>query len=548
MNNILENTEKYILNEKMLFLVGAVILTMIAAATMPLPLNIEPLFAYLILLIGFLSVFFLIKNSIKNTIIPYSLLQMTSCWIFIGPAILQPFGLDVKPHIIVFFLSTLLTAYFIFKNFSYLWSFQLFRFTLIFCLINIVYALFYTSDFRNSNYIDVWIQNNTGLRFNAVGTGIENYSRQFGHGETQFLIYMTGLAPLVGTVISLMTFYGAKTKELVKERMLNVVKYVSVAFIIYLGSLLLSIAMGTSVISFIRGRLSINAQFTGDIIDSLFLILLIGYSIYLSMANDFPKKAFYKGILNISIIAQSLFIFLGVKKGTIISLGIALVVLFLTNAISIYKARKYAKQRSEKGNLVFKLLKLSPVVLVLLLLLGNSDLVNSTLYTISNRFADLETFNVRTTIWNDFTTYWMDNLNFFKALFGFGIDSSRELTFFISALYPDKSFQQPHPHNIFLEFFYNYGLMALLYFLPIAIIFIQDLKRVFLAADNRIRLLSGVSIAIILNFIIYFMAECPSMPVHLIFFCTLGLLESAKHSFDISDKEVNDARSGNTKE
>jgi hypothetical protein len=111
------------------------------------------------------------------------------------------------------------------------------------------------------------------------------------------------------------------------------------------------------------------------------------------------------------------------------------------------------------------------------------------------------------------------------------------LTFFISALYPDKSFQQPHPHSIFLEMFYNYGLVALLYFLPVAIIFVQDFKRVLFTTDTKIRILSGMSIAVILNFLLFFVAECPSMPVHLIFFCTLGVLESAKRAFSYTEVE-----------
>ena len=441
-------------------------------------------------------------------IIIYIFTQLMNVWIFLGQKVMTPLGLEIKPHAVIFLVATLASFYYIAKHFNKLWSYTPFRYLFLFFILSTFYAFFYKTDFRSSSYIDLWIHNNLGLRHSAIQSGLGEVSREFGSGETKYLIYLIGLAPLVAFVTGFMVSIN-------KPKLQNIINFLSFGMLFYFILLGISILTGTTTVMSIEGRLSFDGGFTGGDFEGLLLIMMLGFCML---------KQSVKWPIITNMIILLVLITLGIKKGTIIALLIAgLFVGCLVLGRKIY--------RREKLSLDFNpALLVVPLMLVALPLLIAPDSFESLVYNIADRFQSNETLNVRMINWELYSQYWYDNLDFLKALFGFGIDTSRETIFFLSAMHPDPSMQQPHIHNIFLEMFYNYGLMALLFFLPLFSIFMNNLKAREKNAFNYI------AIAAIVFFVTFFMTESPAFPSIILIFSLLGFLEAVRRS-SIEHKE-----------
>jgi len=515
---------------KISIVILGIIFSLASANILGLWEKINPLLANSILFTGLLGIFFAISKCIENKIIPYFLLQYINIWIFFNQDFFIPLGLNFKPHVIIFASSFIITFYYIFTNFKYLWSKLEFKLLFLFFILNIFYALFYSSDFRSSSYIDIWIQNNLGLKYASIGSGYGAASREFGQSETSFLKYISGLAPLISFIIGYMSFYGLKTVEETKKKLEDIVKLFSIGYLSYFVIFICSILTGITSIMFVQNRLTIDNSFTGNDFEGLLLLLFIGFNLYISNFKT-TCSSWLQPIVKINMALLALLILLGIKKGTIIS--------FLTGFIIIQIYSLFFKEKTEEetinqhkntGNLLF--IVFFPIIMILPFFFINQDFINDIFYNISNRFGNTETLDVRTINWHFYMQHWADNLSWFTALFGFGTDTSRETCFFLSSMQPDKSFQQPHIHNIYLEYFYNWGLMALLYFLPPLIIFCKNIFDIVKkTTDKAVKLFSAVSLACIFFFLIFFMAESPSMITHITFFSLLGFLESVKMSF-----------------
>ena len=112
--------------------------------------------------------------------------------------------------------------------------------------------------------------------------------------------------------------------------------------------------------------------------------------------------------------------------------------------------------------------------------------------------------------------------------------SSREATFFLTAMHPDPSMQQPHIHSIYLEMFYNYGLVALLFFLPFIAILFRNFKDIL---RNNYDIFSCLSISAIIFFLVYYMTESPAVPSIITIFSLIGFLESLRRAISEHKEE-----------
>ena len=220
------NDTKNFINTRFLKIAAVIlgiIFSLTGASILGLFEKTNPVLAGSVLFTGLFVVIFLISKCIDNKIIPYFLLQFINIWIFFNQDIFSPLGLNFKPHVIIFSISLLITFYYIFTNFKYLWSNLEFKLLLLFFILIIFYAFFYSSDFRSSSYIDIWIQNNLGLKYASIGSGYGAASREFGSEETKFLKYLTAIIPFISFVIGYMSFYGLKTIEKTKKKLEDII-------------------------------------------------------------------------------------------------------------------------------------------------------------------------------------------------------------------------------------------------------------------------------------------------------------------------------------
>ncbi|MCK5177493.1 MAG: O-antigen ligase family protein [Candidatus Aenigmarchaeota archaeon] len=525
---------------KMGLILTAFVLPHLALKILGIEIDVNPFVLTGVLFTGFIFFLFLLDKSIKHPVIPYFLLQLTIVWIFFGKKILSPFGLDFKPHAVIFLLAFLCSGYFLITKFKYLWAYRPFRYIFGFFLISTVYAVFYKTDFRSSSYIDLWIQSNAGLKFNALGSGAAAVSRNFGSSETKFLIYLAGLAPLVAFLTGFNSFSQISDTQELKNKLYKLMSFISISVLIYYLFWMVSIIIGSSTVTFMNGRLTFNGGVPGGDFEAILLMLMItSYYFYPFNHENFKFYKTFKTITLINIVILLLLILLGIKKGTILSLGtVGFAVFGIIFAVKKLTGKNFISNIIPQKNKVPETAKsfnpmmfFVPVLLLAPVMFINTGFVEDTIYNISNRFASTSTLDIRMINWDMYITYWMNNLDLHKFLFGFGIDSSREATFFLTAMHPNPSYQQPHIHNIYLEMFYNYGLMAFLFFLPFVFILQENLKDIFIdTSKSKIRIFNVLSVGVIVFFLVFYLAESPSMTSIIITFALLGFLESIRRA------------------
>jgi len=502
--------------------------------------KINPVLAVPILVTGILIFIIMLSKSVENKIIPYFLLQFVPIWVGINQVTFAPMGIDFKIYVAIFGLCSLITFYYIISNFQHLWHNFAFKCLFFFFILNIFYAFLYSSDFRSSNYIDTWIESNMGLKKTLVGAGYGAATREFSSDETKLLKYLIGIVPLVSFVIGYMSLYGLKTLEETNNKFNSLMKMFSVGYAVNLIVLIFAMAAGTASVVFMDNRLRINDNFTGVDFEGLFLLLSIGFYLYIANFRPAGLPAWLKQLITFNIIILSLLILLGIKKGTILSFLAGFMIIQFCSAFYKNKHIKASPKLFNKNiQMLLVLLIIPPIFTILPALFFNQDFISGTVYNISNRFSTTDTLDVRTTNWHYYIENWLNNLTWLKAIFGFGTDSSREITFFLTAMQPDKGYQQPHIHNIYLEYFYNWGLMALLYFLPAIIVLIKDIYRILSkTATKAVKLFSSVSMALVVFFLLFYTAESPSMISHITFFAFLGFVESLKIAFTKHDPTI----------
>ncbi len=503
----------------------ALVLPHLILKILGIDIDVNPVLMTGAMFTGFVLFLALYWTAIKNPIIPYVLLQFIFLWVFLSSKILSPVGLNFKPHAVVFVLAVLTSGYFLVTRFKELWAYKPVRYLLIFFLISTVYAFFYKTDFRSSSYIDLWIQNNLGLKFSALMSGAEVITREFTGSETKFLVYMIGLVPLISFLAGFASLWKTPGVEDFRKQLYNIAGFSSLSILAYYIIQAIAVMAGTATIMFMDGRLAIDGSFVGGDFTAVFLMVMVAF--YLLISNQYNEFKFYnvlKIIITLNIVVLSLLILLGIKKGTIISLVFAVAIVFAL----VFIAKKLTGKIFIE-NLNFKFSALVPVLLLLPVIFIGTGHAENIIASVTERFSTNQTLDVRMVNWQMYLAHWWNNLDIKTFIFGFGIDSSREATFFLTAMHPDPSYQQPHIHNVYLEMFYNYGLMALFYFLPLAYIFWENVKGIFsAAAENGVKVFNVLAIGVLCFYLIFDLAESPSMTGLIVNFALLGFIESAR--------------------
>lgn len=491
-------------------------------------------FVFSILCIGVIIAIKVYELSLKNPVIIYLPLQLMLVTIFIDTKIAKITSVELKLYGLVFLLATLVALTYLFKHFSWLWkNFVLFRSFFIFFLINaIFYFTFYHSSFRewsayyftNMQYLNI---DSKVLSIQANGlypTNSFNETKQIG-------MYLGSLSPLIASTISLMVFQGLYTIDSIKNRIAEVIKYIVWTLSIYIALSLLTIPLGLSTFMFIfDGRLW--SDFLGiagfsEYYLSLFIILLVGFKYYINN-NEFEKKPLYNSLINFSALTFFVILCLFIVKATLIALTFSLAIMLFFN-----HRNKFHLGMSKP--LIFV------VGFMLIILMSTFSAEISVLIDkIVMRFSNSHSLQMRADLWSVYIENWSNNLNVFNFIFGHGIDTSRELAFNVAFMEPSYGvLGVPHVHNAYLEIFYDYGLVGLLYIGTLFYIWINNLKIIFSKniKNKNLKLFSAISFTIILYTSIYYTAEVFRIPAAVVLFSALGLLEAIKYTYINQEKE-----------
>ena len=148
----------------------------------------------------------------------------------------------------------------------------------------------------------------------------------------------------------------------------------------------------------------------------------------------------------------------------------------------------------------------------------------------SNGFNNSGTLRIRQENLHHFFEEWRSNLSPKVILLGNGLAASRHDMFFVSA---QRRWQYgilvQTTHNVYIELFYDYGLMALLYFATWGVLFVQALKTV---RSNRSHPVAKHAAILIVCFTIFYgingLTDGIVAPCMTQLFTMLGLLEGIR--------------------
>ena len=545
----MENTfDKIILQSnktKIPIILGMLIVPVLAIKLIFANSSIDPFILYTILALGFVLAIVTLQYSFKITLVSYLLLQLIIISIFLDNKLTALIGTNFKLYAIAFGLAFFTFIYYIFKNFKYLWANSLpFRLLFIFFLLNIPYFLFYHSDFRvwYSDYMDIWLSR-PEIRLLFLKQGIDVFSKSF--EETKVIgMYLGSLVPVVCFTVSFMVFSSIDSIKDYNERFFKIIKIFSFSFVVYFALAVLFIILGVSTIGFFGGRLW--GDFLGfghsfAVYLSYYLILLLCFRFYIANTNETIYKTVFKYTITILPVICATLVLLQINKTALIALTIALLIFFILCIFTGIKFRfNHIKNftRVSIKSIFHKRISIIIVSIIILFaaMLFSNNLEEAIITTISRlemRFSSISTFNIRTILWLYFCEYWYENLSMFKLFFGYGIDSSRETAFYLSSILAGdiKLYTSPlvHVHNYYLELFFDYGFVSFIYFAAIITIGINNIKELFNSANNKIlKLLCITSLSIISFFAIFSLTEILRIPIAIIFFSSLGFIESGK--------------------
>lgn len=503
--DFIDKTITKIFNYKIILIIGAGVIALLTMNTVNLA-AIDPLIVFLTLAIGIVTFVLLLEINVVQPPIAYLILQLMFVWIFLDSSILSNIGASFKPYAFVFGLSAITAVIYIFRNFEYLWSnFPVFRLLFLFFIFNILYLLFYHSDFKLS----------------AVRAGYPvNFASDFSDLSAKYIIFLNSLSAFTAITISLMVFHNTNTMKIFENRLIYIIKYFSFVTLTYFLIVLTCFQFNTGVPG------------PGSFLP-FFFYLFTSFKFFLAGLKDNLVPSFVNTVLNILVPVSFIMVLLTVNKTGSIAFLFSAICFFLINKDEINKIVFSKKAIELRNNRNFKIL----VCLILTLLLiysigaGFIDTIYNKFNIISQGLNTRGTLEIRMTNWHYFIADWFDNLNIIKTIFGFGLGASRELIFFISAMQSGNQLVQT-THNHYMDLFYDYGLVAFLYFGALISILISNIINITNRQTNsNVRIFSSASLAILVFFFIYNLMDGVRVSNGIIFFCLLGFLESVKYAY-----------------
>ncbi len=543
MNDIHHNIlYKLLTSKRFLLILGAIIVPLLLLPVWPDKLQkFDPFLIFYLIAGVFLLGIFVMKKSLQYYVLPYFLLQYVVIFIFFDKKYLGAVGLNLKFYGMVFVLGVVMSAFYLFKHFRYLWdNFIIFRCFLIFFVFNIIcFLLGHYSNFRlRGDDMFLIKQAMVNLGQDAMlSTVVRDFSE-----EAKLSIYINSFVPITSIMVSLMAFYGVKTREDIKERLVKIIKFSTILSIIFYAGSFLSIALGLSIISFSSGR--ILGNFLGATSNlgyiqylSIFLLMFIAFRFFIQKIQENNPVKYPKLLIGIDILIflNFLFVFGHMSKGNVLALACSFLLIFYF-IMKIDKGLIPFMKGGLKTNAFQKVMFCAFALLAAFLVFKFLNF-EQFMFKLYERVTNNETFATRVLHWIGFMSHWADNLTLPRFIFGYGLDSSMDLTFNLSnSMARERGLTTIH--NTFLGTFYETGLMSLVYFAGIFSTSVSSIKNLFLEkADSFLKIVSTMNLSVIVFILILWLSVDSTMPTRITLFCAIGFLESLKYAYSSAMKE-----------
>lgn len=269
-------------------------------------------------------------------------------------------------------------------------------------------------------------------------------------------------------------------------------------------------------------------------------MLILGLKYYLDNSENTEEISFgYKNLMNLAIILLFGLSIIKCNKTSLVAI-IAATTLFV--AVNYYLNIKFYISeilKDKRFGIIFGFLFIG----VLLFVAAKFNILEIIYKKIEGTYASvfgggISSYSIRTSNWKYFLDYWSSKLDVFNLFFGFGMGKSREIMFYISKSQFSPIYIVQTTHNNYMEMFFDYGATAILYFAPMLIIFFNNLSNLLNKQTRRdIKLISNLSMCLLLFYFIYHLADGLRVPTAIIFFGVLMLLEGIKFTLNKLDLE-----------
>ena len=471
----------------------------IAIRFLPIPFMADESFLVAVFAIFSFIGLYLIPKILVNPFLNYIIIQLMFFWMVLDQFFKKTVHISVKPHAVIFGFAILAGIIYFFKNFNFLWKFIAFRFFFIFFIINIIYYFCYYSDF-NLNLVNL-----AGL-----GGVSENQS-------ARTIIFLDSLAVFVSSIISLSLFTNINNKTELDKIICKISKILCYCFILFV-----------LLFPLIREDRIHGTQ----IYLSVYFFLILGFKYYVDNIenNDLITPRFNNLMTFVIIILFGITI-RNCNKSALIAILISTFLFILINYRLKLKFYFFEFLKNKKLGIIFGIL----LVGLLIFIAAKFNIFEIIQKKLENTFnsvtgGGITSYYIRKSNWKFFCDYWINNLNTFNCLFGFGIGKSREIIYYITQSQYSSIYYVQTTHNHYMDMFFDYGAVALFYFIPYVLIFYQNtLNSINKKTSNNIKLISNMSNCLIIFYFIYHYSDGLRVPTAIIFFSFLMLLEGLKY-------------------
>lgn len=380
----------------------------------------------------------------------------------------------------------------LYREFKYLWNFQIVRFFMIFAVLNVIYYFFYSSNFNieAEGYAYGWKGGSQGK-------------------DAKFVIFLDSIIVFLACCVPAALFSKINSIEQFKD-------YFSKIGNIFLVGVLILLTFSV-----------ISLPSSPHLLLPLTFFFVLGFKFFID--KNYEKTNMYNFLFLAAIMGLLAVIAFNTNKTAMIAFILAFGFFVCLNVFYIKLPFKMVNIPRQKY--------LTPILFVVTLIvvvcaaesLGVfakiSGKINSAISSLSQE-TGITSWYIRKNNWNYFLLHYLNNLNIFKLLFGYGLGASREAIFYISAMQYDYIYLVQTIHNQFMEMFYDYGLVSFLFYIPMITIFFRSLHNImFTNINSTIKVFSAVSVSMLVFFFIYHLTDGLRVETAIVFFTYLAFCE-----------------------
>ncbi|MFA6988533.1 MAG: O-antigen ligase family protein [Candidatus Gastranaerophilaceae bacterium] len=483
----------------------------IALRILPIPFMVDESFLVAVFVTFSFIVLLLLPKIMGNPFLNYIIIQLMFFWMVLDQFLKKFAHVSIEPHAVVFGFTILSGSICFFKNFKFLWKFIIFRFLFMFFIINIIYYFCYYSDF-NINSVDL--------------TGHGGISE---NQPARTIIFLDSLAVFLSSVIPLSLFVTINNKIELDKVICRISKILCYCFILFI--LLLPL-------------ITENRIHGAQIYLSIYFIVILGFKYYVDNIenNKFTTLKFSNLMTFIIIILFGITI-INCNKSASIAILMATFLFILINYKLKLKFYIFNFLKNKKYSIILSILLIT-FFIFLTIKFNIIGIICKSLTKTFNSVAGggINSYYIRKSNWRLFCNYWINHLDTIKCLFGFGLGKSREIIYYITRSQYDPMYYVQTTHDQYMEMFFDYGFLALLYFIPFVLILGRNLLNLInKKISNKIKLISNMSSCLIIFYFIYHYSDGLRVPTAIIFFSALMLLEGiiTKLSFGNFTSDIN---------